>query len=79
DNISSKNVLIIGAGQTGELFFRHVTALAPKQIMLANRTIEKSQKITSVFRNASAHYISELPHLIKKADIIIAAVTVLEY
>ncbi|WP_394345403.1 hypothetical protein [Francisella tularensis] len=39
--------------------------------MLANRTIEKAQKITSVFRNASAHYLSELPQLIKKADIII--------
>ncbi|MDE4938433.1 glutamyl-tRNA reductase, partial [Francisella tularensis subsp. holarctica] len=42
DNSSSKNVLIIGAGQTGELLFRHGTALAPKQIMLANRTIEKA-------------------------------------
>ncbi|MDE4976373.1 glutamyl-tRNA reductase, partial [Francisella tularensis subsp. holarctica] len=68
-----------GAGQTGELLFRHVTARAPKQIMIANRTIEKAQKITSVFRNASAHYLSELPHLIKKADIILAAVNVLEY
>ncbi|MDE4945094.1 glutamyl-tRNA reductase, partial [Francisella tularensis subsp. holarctica] len=57
---------------------RHVTALAPKQIMLANRPIEKAQKITSVFRNASAHYLSELPQMIKKADIIIAAVNVLE-
>lgn len=79
DNISTKNVLIIGAGQTGELLFRHVTALAPKQIMLANRTIEKAQKITSTFKNASAHYLADLADLIIKADIVIAAVNVSEY
>lgn len=79
DNISTKNVLIIGAGQTGELLFRHVTGLAPKQIMLANRTIEKAQKITSAFKNASAHYLADLDDLIIKADIIIAAVNVSEY
>jgi glutamyl-tRNA reductase len=79
DNIATKNVLIIGAGQTGELLFRHVTALAPKKIMLANRTIEKAQKITSAFKNASAHYINDLPELVKNADIIIAAVNFKEY
>ncbi|MEY8717048.1 glutamyl-tRNA reductase [Francisella philomiragia] len=79
DNISTKNVLIVGAGQTGELLFRHVTALNPKHIMLANRTIEKAEKITSTFNNASAYYLSDLPKLIKKADIIIAAVNVTEY
>ncbi|XSZ47306.1 NAD(P)-binding domain-containing protein [Francisella noatunensis] len=75
----SKNVLIIGAGQTGELLFRHVTALNPKHIMLANRTIEKAEKITSTFDNASAYYLADLPKLIKKSDIIIAAVNVTEY
>lgn len=79
DNISTKKVLILGAGQTGELLFRHVTALAPKQIMLANRTIEKAQKITSTFKNSSAHYLVDLPDLLKVADIVIAAVTVKDY
>ncbi|MED7788323.1 glutamyl-tRNA reductase [Francisella sp. 19X1-34] len=74
DNISTKNVLIIGAGQTGELLFRHVTALAPKQIMLANRTIEKAEKITSAFRNASPHPLTDLHELVEKADIIITAI-----
>ncbi|QIW10796.1 glutamyl-tRNA reductase [Francisella sp. LA112445] len=74
DNISTKNVLIIGAGQTGELLFRHVTALAPKQIMLANRTIEKAEKITSAFKNASSHALSDLEALVEKADIIITAI-----
>lgn len=72
-------MLIVGAGQTGELLFRHVTALNPKHIMLANRTIEKAEKITSTFNNASAYYLSDLPKLIKKADIIIAALNVTEY
>lgn len=79
DNISTKKVLILGAGQTGELLFRHVTALAPKQIMLANRTIEKAERITSVFKNASSHYLTELPDLIKEADIVIAAINTTDY
>ncbi|API87459.1 glutamyl-tRNA reductase [Francisella uliginis] len=79
DNISTKNVLIIGAGQTGELLFRHVTALAPKQIMLANRTIEKAEKITSAFRNASSHPLTDLEELVERADIIITAVNAQDY
>ncbi|AIT09381.1 glutamyl-tRNA reductase [Candidatus Francisella endociliophora] len=79
DNISTKNVLILGAGQTGELLFRHVTALAPKEIMLANRTIEKAEKITSAFKNASAHNLENLDELLKKADIVIAAINVKSY
>ncbi|KEI35342.1 glutamyl-tRNA reductase [Francisella sp. W12-1067] len=79
DSISTKNVLIIGAGQTGELLFRHVTALAPKHIMLANRSLDKAQKITRTFANATAHTLDQLPELLKEADIAIAAVTVKDY
>lgn len=79
DNISTKNVLIIGAGQTGELLFRHVTALAPRQIMLANRTVEKAEKITSTYARASSHPLSDLEDLVKKADIIITAINAKGY
>ncbi|MGQ4005270.1 glutamyl-tRNA reductase [Francisellaceae bacterium CB300] len=79
EHIHTKSVLIIGAGQTGGLLFRHITALNPKRIMLANRTIEKAQRVVEVFDNAEAHTLDNLNLLLKEADIVIAAVTVSEY
>ena len=79
EHIHTKRVLIIGAGQTGELLFRHVTALGPKRIMLANRTIEKAERVVQAFDNAEAHTLGDLSELLKEADIVIAAVTVNDY
>lgn len=79
ENIHTKTVLIIGAGQTGELLFRHITALKPKQIMLANRTIEKAQRVVQAFDNAKAYTLDGLSELLKEADIVITAVTVNNY
>ncbi|MCL4113097.1 UNVERIFIED_CONTAM: hypothetical protein GTU68_044191 [Idotea baltica] len=79
EHINTKNVLIIGAGQTGELLFRHITALSPKRIMLANRSIEKAEKITSNFKNAESYSLDILNDLINDADIVIAAVSLNEY
>lgn len=79
EHIHTKNVLIIGAGQTGELLFRHITALNPKRIMLANRTIEKAERVVKAFDNAKAHTLSDLSLLLREADIVIAAVTVSDY
>ena len=79
EHIHTKSVLIIGAGQTGGLLFRHITALNPKRIMLANRTIEKAQRVVEAFDNAEAHTLDNLNLLLKEADIVIAAVTVSEY
>lgn len=79
EHINTKNVLIIGAGQTGELLFRHITALSPKRIMLANRSIEKAEKITSNFKNAESYNLDILNDLINDADIVIAAVSLNQY
>ncbi|MFT4694196.1 MAG: glutamyl-tRNA reductase [Francisella sp.] len=79
EHIHTKNVLIIGAGQTGGLLFRHITALNPKRIMLANRTIDKAERVVEAFDNAEAHTLDNLNFLLKEADIVIAAVTVNEY
>ncbi|MFC4892428.1 glutamyl-tRNA reductase [Pseudofrancisella aestuarii] len=79
DNISSKKVLIIGAGETGELLFRHIDALNPKRILLANRTMEKAEKIVKNSTNATSHNLDDLSELANKADIIVSAVSFGEY
>jgi glutamyl-tRNA reductase len=71
EHIHTKNVLIIGAGQTGGLLFRHITALNPKRIMLANRTIDKAERVVEAFDNAEAHTLDNLNFLLKEADIVI--------
>ena len=42
--------------------------------MLAKRIIEKAEKITSAFRNASSHSLTDKEELVERADIIITAV-----
>jgi glutamyl-tRNA reductase len=47
--------------------------------MLANRTIEKAERVVQAFDNAQAHTLDNLGELLKEADIVIAAVTVNDY
>ncbi len=79
DNITNKTVLIIGAGETGELLFRHINALEPKQIILANRTIEKAQSIIKNTNNSIACDLCNITELANRADIIVAAVNFWDY
>ncbi|APC96690.1 glutamyl-tRNA reductase [Francisella frigiditurris] len=79
DNISEKTVLIIGAGETGELLFKHINSLEPEHIYIANRTIERADNITKNFSNATSFNLDNIANLVNKADIIVAAVTFSEY
>src|SRR6185436_16196662 len=45
-HFGDKTVLVIGAGKMGELTLRHLKALAPKQILVTNRSPEKAQQVT---------------------------------
>jgi glutamyl-tRNA reductase len=75
DNISSKTVLIIGAGETGELLFKHLEALNPKKIMLANRTIEKADNIVINSSISTSSGLEDIICLANEADIIVVAVS----
>ncbi len=45
DHFGDKTVLVIGAGKMGELTLRHLKALAPRQILVANRSPEKAAQV----------------------------------
>src|SRR5262249_31741364 len=45
DHFGDKTVLVIGAGKMGELTLRHLKALAPKRILVTNRSPEKAQVV----------------------------------
>ena len=64
--------LFIGAGETIELAARHLSRQGVVQMKVANRTVERAQKLADEF-NATAYGLSSLPELVAEADIIISS------
>ncbi len=70
--LSKCQVLFIGSGQVIELMALHLTDKGVKQIVIANRSRARAEKLAQQF---SAHVIGleEIPIYLQKADIVIAA------
>jgi glutamyl-tRNA reductase len=64
--------LFIGAGETVELAARHLLRQGVRDIHVANRTVERAEKLASEI-NGQAHSLASLPELIQKADIVISS------
>ena len=64
--------LFIGAGETIELAARHLARQGVTQMQVANRTVERAQKLADEF-DATAYGLSALPDLVADADIIISS------
>ncbi len=72
-DFSDKKILVVGAGDTASLVVRHLGALNPKAIFVANRTIQKAE-ILADKHYISAHGLDAISRLAKEADIIVTAV-----
>lgn len=72
DAINTANVLLLGAGDTIQLVLRYLKAHHPKQIWIANRSMENAKAVADTF-GAEAIAFSELSDLLQKTDIIISA------
>ena len=46
-NLENRSVLLIGAGETGELVVRHLLDRGVKSLAIANRTAERAEELTS--------------------------------
>ena len=64
--------LFIGAGETIELAARHLSRQGVVHMKVANRTVERAQKLADEF-GATAYGLSSLPELVGEADIIISS------
>lgn len=71
-DFSPVTALFIGAGETIELAARHLARQGVSKMMVANRTVERAQKLADEFA-ATAYGLSSLPELVAKADIIISS------
>ncbi len=70
--LPESNVLLVGAGDTAELAAQHLSEHGVKQLMVANRTLERAERVAAKF-NGHAHTLGELEELLPQADIVISS------
>ncbi len=71
-DLSDHPVLLLGAGETIELVARHLRENGSRDIVVANRTLERAQDLAEGF-GGRAVALSEVPGVLEQADIIIAS------
>ncbi len=71
-NLEEHTALLIGAGDTIELVARHLKDQNIKNMIVANRTVERAQLLAEQF-NAEAIALADMPSRLLNADIIISS------
>ena len=71
-NLSNQTALLIGAGDTIELAARHLHENGLKKMIIANRTLERSQNLANEY-SAYAIALADIPHHLAEADIVISS------
>jgi len=69
---NKKTVMIIGAGETGELTAKHLYANGAEQVLVVNRTYERALKLADKF-NGVALSMEDAESKLKDVDIIISS------
>ncbi len=72
DDFSDKTVLCVGAGKMATLMLRHLQGLAPKQLVITNRSAAKADALAREFRGRAAP-LDQLPDLLVEADIVLSS------
>ncbi len=71
EDLRQVNVLLVGAGEMIELAATHFAAREPKSMALANRTLERGEKLAARF-GAQALRLSDLPSNLHHHDVVIS-------
>jgi glutamyl-tRNA reductase len=71
EDLRETRVLLVGAGEMIELVATHFAARAPKLLAVANRTLERGEKLASRF-GAEALRLADLPARLAEFDIVIS-------
>ena len=71
-DLADHTALLIGAGDTIELVARHLKDQNIKNMIVANRTVERAQLLADQF-DAEAIALADMPHRLIDADIIISS------
>ncbi|HLQ98237.1 MAG TPA: glutamyl-tRNA reductase [Candidatus Dormibacteraeota bacterium] len=71
-NIEGKHIVILGAGETGELTLRNLQGAGVSNITVINRTLERAEQLANKFV-AQAVPFEDLLESLKEADILISS------
>ncbi|OGW60977.1 MAG: glutamyl-tRNA reductase [Nitrospirae bacterium RBG_16_64_22] len=71
DDLGQKEVLLIGAGEMGELAARHLVAAGAKKVLVASRTIERAAGLADELGGRAISF-EEFPGALREADIAIS-------
>ncbi len=71
EDLSEVKMLFIGAGEMIELCATHFAAKTPKSMVIANRTLERGEKLASQFGGEVMH-LAELPERLHEFDAVIS-------
>ena len=71
EDLSQIRVLFVGAGEMIELCSAHFAAKSPRQITIANRTLERGEKLAARF-GASVMRLVDLPEHLHEYDVVVS-------
>jgi len=71
-NLKQDTALLIGAGETIELVARHLAEQGINHIIVANRTLDRAQRLAREF-NGEAILLADIPEFLHRADIVISS------
>ena len=71
EDLSSINVLLVGAGQMIELCASHFAARQPRRMVIANRTLERGQRLAARF-GGEVMRLAELSDRLHEFDVVIS-------
>lgn len=71
EDLRESNVLFVGAGEMIELAATHFAAQHPKRMVVANRTVERAQKLSQRF-GAQAIRLADLPEVLAQFDVVVS-------
>jgi glutamyl-tRNA reductase len=73
-DLAKKSVLLIGAGETGELTLRHLVGRGIGQVKVANRTRERAEALVAAMGGTVIDY-EEIVDALRSVDIVVTSVT----
>jgi glutamyl-tRNA reductase len=71
EDLAQTKVLFVGAGEMIELCATHFAAKSPKSITIANRTLERGEKLAAQF-SADVMRLADLPQHLHEFDVVIS-------
>lgn len=77
--LGDHNFLVIGAGEMAQVAARYIKSYQPRSLLVANRTIERAQAITTELGFGEAHGLDELSRLLTHADIVLSSTAAAGY